>query len=63
MVYWLKRAQLERFCLLPIKLFELFYWWEARRFQPTNTLRRVGGFLTTKDMLGQKDVIKGRGRS
>jgi hypothetical protein len=62
-VHWFKRAQLERFCLLPIKLFELFYGWEARRFQPTRILRRVGRFLRTKGMLGQKYLITGGGGS
>jgi hypothetical protein len=60
MVHWFERTELEGFCLLPIKVFELFYRWEARCFQPTNILRRVGRFLRTKDMLGTKDVITGR---
>ena len=59
MVHWFKGTQLEGFCLLPIKLFELFYRWEARRFQPSNILRRLGRFLRTKGMLGNRRRDKG----
>ena len=62
-VHWFKRTQLEGFRLLPIKLVNLIYVWEARWFQPAKILRRIGRFLRTKDMLGQKYLITGRGGS